>query len=102
LYECKTWSLTLREEYRLRGFKNGMMRKMFRRKRDEVTGECRRLHNGELYDLYSSPDIIRVIKSGRMRWAVHVARTAARRVAYRVLVGRPDGKKPLEKFRRRW
>jgi hypothetical protein len=73
LYGCETWSLTLREEHRLRVFENRVLR-IFRPKRDEVTGECRKLHNGELRNLYSSPDIIRQIKSRRMRWAVHVAR----------------------------
>jgi hypothetical protein len=66
LYGCESWSLTLREECRLRGFQNKMLRRIFGRKRDEVTGEWRRLHNKELYALYSSPDIIRMIKSGRL------------------------------------
>jgi hypothetical protein len=70
--------------------------------RDEVTGECRRLHNEELNDLYSSPNIVRVIKSRRMRWAEHVARMDERRGAYRVLVGRPEGRRPLRRPRRRW
>jgi hypothetical protein len=70
LYGCETWSLTSREEYRLRVFENRMLRKILRPKRDEVTGECRRLHNEELYALYSSPNIIRVIKSRRqMGWS---------------------------------
>jgi hypothetical protein len=73
LYGCETWSLTLREEHRLRVFENGMLRRIFGPKRDEVTGEWKRLHNEELYDLYSSPNIILVIKSRRMRWAGHVA-----------------------------
>jgi hypothetical protein len=70
---CETWSVTLREEYRLRVFENRVLRRIFGPKRDEATGEWRRLHNEELYDLYSSPNIIRVIKSRRMRWAGHVA-----------------------------
>jgi hypothetical protein len=70
--------------------------------RDEVTGEWRRLHNEELNDLYSSPNIVRVIKSGRMRWAGHVARMGKRRGAYRILVGRHEGKRPLATPRRRW
>jgi hypothetical protein len=68
LYRCETWSLTLREEHRLRVFKNRLLRKIFGPEKDEVTGECRRLHNEELYDLYSSANIIQVIKSRRMRW----------------------------------
>ena len=73
LYECETWSLTLREERKLRVFENMVLR-IFGPRRDEVTGEWRRLHNEELNDLYSSPNIVRVIKSRRMRWAGHVAR----------------------------
>jgi hypothetical protein len=78
LYGCETWSLTLREEQRLRVFENRVLRRIFGPKRDEVTGECRRLHNEELNDLYSSPNIIPVIKSRRMRWARHVARMGER------------------------
>jgi hypothetical protein len=74
LYECKTWSLTLREEYRLRVFENRVLRRIFGPKRNEVTGEWRKLHNEEFRDLYSSPSIIPIIKSRRMRWAGHVAR----------------------------
>jgi hypothetical protein len=73
LYGCETWSLTLREEHRLRVFDNRVLRKMFGPDRDEVAGEWRKLHNGELHNLYSSPDIIRQIKSRKMRWAGHVA-----------------------------
>ena len=74
LYGCETWSLTLREERRLRMFENMVLRRIFGPRRDEVTGEWRRLHNEELNDLYSSSNIVRVIKSRRMRWAGHVAR----------------------------
>jgi hypothetical protein len=74
LYGCKTLSLTIREEHRLRMFENRMLRRIFGPKRDEVTGEKRKLHNEELHDLYSSPSIIRIIKSRRMRWEGHVAR----------------------------
>jgi hypothetical protein len=101
LYWCETWSLTLKEEHRLRVFENRVLTGIFRPKRDGVTGGWRRLHNEELNDLYSSPNIIRVIKLRRMRWAGHVARMGERRGAYRVLVGRPEGKRPLGRPRRR-
>jgi len=102
LYGCETWSLTLREERRLRVFENKVLRRVFGPRRDEVTEEWRRLHNEELNDLYSSPNIVRVIKSGRMRWAGHVARMGEERGVYRVLVGKPEGKRPLGRPRRRW
>ncbi|KAJ4444123.1 hypothetical protein ANN_05912 [Periplaneta americana] len=102
LYGCETWTLTLREKHRLRVFKNKVLRKIFGAKRVEVTGEWRNLHNTELHALYSSPDIIRNIKSRRLRWAGHVARMGESRNAYRVLVGRPKGKRPLGRPRRRW
>ncbi|KAJ4439207.1 hypothetical protein ANN_07326 [Periplaneta americana] len=102
LYGCETWTLTLREEHRLRVFENKVLRKIFGAKRDEVTGEWRKLHNAELHALYSSPDIIRNIKSRRLRWAGHIAHMGESRNAYRVLVGRPEGKIPLGKQRRRW
>ncbi|KAJ4429551.1 hypothetical protein ANN_21720 [Periplaneta americana] len=102
LYGCETWTLTLREEHRLRVFENKVLRQIFGAKRDEVTGEWRKLHNTELHALYSSPDIIRNIKSRRLRWAGHVARMGESRNAYRVLVGRPEGKRPLGRPRRRW
>jgi hypothetical protein len=91
----------LREEHRLRVFENRVLRRIFGPKRDEVTGEWRNLHNGELHNLYSSPDIIRQIKSRRMRWAGHVARMGEGRNLYRVLVGKPEGKRSLERPRRR-
>ncbi|KAJ4446624.1 hypothetical protein ANN_13321 [Periplaneta americana] len=102
LYDCETWTLTLREEQRLRVFENKVLRKIFGAKRDEVTGEWRKLHNTELYAFYSSPDIIRNIKSRRLRWAWHVARIGESTNAYRVLVGRPEGKRPLGRPRHRW
>jgi hypothetical protein len=81
LYGCETWSLTLREEHRLRVFENRVLCRIFGPKRDDVTGERRKLHNEELRDLYSSPSIIR-IKSRRMRWADHVAQMEDKRNAY--------------------
>ncbi|KAJ4431914.1 hypothetical protein ANN_20520 [Periplaneta americana] len=102
LYDSETWTLTLREEQRLRVFENKVLRKIFGAKRDEVTGEWRKLHNAELHALYTSPDIIRNIKSRRLRWAGHVASMGESRNAYRVLVGRPEGKRPLGRPRRRW
>jgi hypothetical protein len=100
LYGCETWSLTLREEHRLRVFENRVLRRIFGPKRDEVRGEWRKLHNGERHNLYSSPDI-RQIKSRRMRWAGHVACMREGRNVYRVLVGKPEGKRPLGRPRRR-
>jgi hypothetical protein len=92
LYGCETWSLTLREEHRLRVFENRVLRIIFGPKRDELTGEWRKLHIEELHNLYSSPDIIRYIKPRRMRWAGHVARMREERKVYKVLVGKPEGK----------
>jgi hypothetical protein len=86
VYGCETWSLTLREEHRLRVFENKLLRRIFGPKRDGVTGGCRKLHNEELRDLYSSPSIIRIIKSRRMRWTGHVARMGGKRNAYRKCV----------------
>jgi hypothetical protein len=80
------------EEEKLRVFKNRVLRRVFGPKRDEVTGEWRKVHNEELNDLYWSRNIIRVIKLRRMRWAVHVARIGEERGAYRILVGRPEGR----------
>jgi hypothetical protein len=88
LYGCKTWSLTLRKEDRLRIFENRVLRRIFGPKRDELTGGWRKLHNEELHNLYSSPSTVRIIKSRSMRWAGHVARMRARRNAYRILVGK--------------
>ena len=91
-YGCETWSLILRKERELRVFENMVLRSVFEPRRDEVTGEWRRLHNQELNDLYSSPNIVWVIKSRRMRWAGHVARMGEERGVYRVLVGKPEGR----------
>ncbi|KAJ4444162.1 hypothetical protein ANN_05951 [Periplaneta americana] len=102
LYGCETWTLTLREEQRLRVFENKVLRKIFGAKRDEVVEEWRKLHNAQLHALYSSSDIFRNIKSRRLRWAGHVARMGESRNANRVLVGRQEGKRPLGRPRRRW
>jgi hypothetical protein len=102
LYGCETWSLTIREEHRLRVFENRVLRRIFGPKREEVTRDWKKLHSRELHNLYSSPDIIRHIKSMRMRWAGNVARKGDVRNVYRVLVGKPEGKRPLERPRRRW
>jgi len=101
VYGCETWSLTLREELRLRVFENRVLRRIFGPKRDEVTEEWRKLHNGEFNDTYST-DIVRVIKSRKMRWAGHVPRKRESRGVYRVLVRKPEGKRPLGRPRRTW
>jgi len=92
----------LREERKLRVFENMVLRRIFGPRRDEVMGEWRRLHNGELSDLYSSPNIVRVIKSRRMRWAGHVARMGEEMVVYRDLLGKPEGRRPLGRPRSIW
>jgi len=92
----------MREERRLRVFYNRVLRRIFGPKRDEGTGEWKTLHNEELNDLYSSPNIVRVIKSRRTRQAGHVARMEEGRSLYRVLVGKPEGRRPLGRPRRRW
>jgi hypothetical protein len=95
-------SLTLREDHRLRVFENRVLRRIFGPERDEVTGEWRKLLSEELHNLYSSPDIIRQVKSRRMRWAGHVARMGEDRKVHKVLLGKPEGKRPLVRPRRRW
>jgi hypothetical protein len=102
LYWCETWSLTVREEHKLRVFENRVLRSIFEPKRDGVTGGCRKLHNEEIHNLYSSPSIIRIIKSRSMRWAGHVGRMGETRDVYRLLVGKSEGKRPLGRPRRRW
>jgi hypothetical protein len=92
----------LREERKLRVFENMVLRRIFGPRRDEVTGDWRRLHNEERNVLYSSPNIVRVIKSRIMRWAGHVARMGGERGVYRVLVGKPQGKRLVGRPRRRW
>jgi hypothetical protein len=86
----------------LRVFENRVLRRIFGPTRDEVTGGWRKLHNEELHGLYSSPSIIRIIKARRMRWVGHVARMGDARGAYNILVGRPEGRRPLGRPRRRW
>jgi hypothetical protein len=95
------WSLTLQKEHRLRVFDNWVLRRIFGPKRDEVTREWRQLHNEELNDLFSPPNIVQVIKSERMRWAGHVGYMGERRGVYRVLVKKPEGKRPLGRPRLR-
>jgi hypothetical protein len=97
---CETWSLILREEHRPRVFENRVL-KIFGPK-TEKDGSWRKLHNDEPHSLHSSPNIVRVTKSRRMRWAGHVARMGEGRGVYRVLVGRPEDKRPLGRPRRRW
>jgi hypothetical protein len=99
LYGFESWSLTHREEYRLRVLENKVVRGIFVPKRDEVTGEWRKLHNEELNDLYFSPNIVRVIKSGRMRWVGHLECMGGRRGGFRVLGD--EEKRPLGRLRRR-
>ena len=91
LYGCEPWSLTLREESRLREFENRILRRKFGIKKDE-NGEWRRLHNEELHSMCRSPNIVRVIKSGRLRWAGHVARMEEGRSAFKILTGKPTGR----------
>jgi hypothetical protein len=100
LYGCEIWSLTLKVVHRLRVSENGVLRRIFGSRRNKVTGEWRKLHNDELNDLYSSPNIFWMIKL-RMRWAGHVAHMVERRGKYRVLVGKPEGKRPLGRPRHR-
>jgi hypothetical protein len=90
------------QDIRLRVFENRMLRRIFAPKRDEVMGDWTELHNEELQNLYSLQSIIKMIKSGRMKWAGHVARMGAKTNAYRILVGKLEGKRPLGRPRRRW
>jgi hypothetical protein len=100
LYGCETWSIPLREEPKLRLFENGVLRRIFGPKRDEVTGVWRKLHNEELHNLYFSPSIIIMTKSRMMRWAGNVARMEEKSNAYRLLVGKSGGKRPPGRPRR--
>jgi hypothetical protein len=101
LYDCETWTVTSREEHRLRVFENRVLRRIFGPKRVEVTGEWRKLHNEEFHNLYLSPDIITKIKPRRMRWAGHVVRMGEGRNMYRVFVGKPEGRSSLDRPRHR-
>jgi hypothetical protein len=92
----------MREEHRLGMFEKRVLRRIFGPKRDKVTGEWRTLHNEDLHDLYSLPSIIRIIKLRRMRWAGHAARMGEKRSVYRLLVGKPEGRRPLGRPRHRW
>jgi hypothetical protein len=95
LYRFETWSLMSREEHILRMFDNRVLRQIFGPRRAEVTGDWRKLHNEELHRLYSSPKIIRVIRSRRMKWAQHVVHMGEMKNAYKILVGKCEGKRPL-------
>jgi hypothetical protein len=101
LYGCETWSLTIREERRLKVFDNRVLKRIFGLKRDEVIGGWRKLHNEQLYNLSSLQNVIGMIKSRMMRWAGHLACMETRN-SYRVLVGKPEGKRPLGRPRCRW
>jgi hypothetical protein len=102
LHGRESWSLTLREQHRLTVFENRVLRRIFGPKRDDVTGEWRKLHSEELHILYSSPDIIRQVKSRRMRWTGHAARMGEDRKVYKLLVEKLEGKRPLGRLMRRW
>jgi hypothetical protein len=102
LYGCETLSLTVREEHELRVFENMILRIIFGPKRDGVTRGWIKLHNEELHNLYFSPSIIRIIKWRRIRWAGHLARMGEKRNLHRLLVRKPEGKRPLGRPRRRW
>jgi hypothetical protein len=99
---CESWSLILREEHRLRVFESRVLWRIFGPKGDEITGEWRNFHSEKLHILYSSPNINRQINSRRMRWAGHVARMGEERNVQKVLMGKPEGKRPLGRPRCRW
>jgi hypothetical protein len=102
LYGHETWALTVREEHKLRVSENMALRRIFGPKMDGIMGGWRKLHNEELHNLYSWPSIIRIIKLRKMRWAGHVAQMGEKRNVYRLLVGKPEGKRPLGRPRCRW
>jgi len=101
LYGCEAWSLALSEEHRPRVFENRILRRIFRPMRNE-NGEWRRFHSEEIYSLYRSPNLVRVINSKRLRWAGQVARIEEGRSALKILTGTPAGKRPVERPRGRW
>ena len=101
MYGCETWSLTVIEERRLGVFDKRVLRRIFGPKRNDLAGEWRKLHNEELSDLYFSPNIVRVIKSRRMRWAEHAVCMGQRRGVYRIVLGKTDGKRPFGQPRHR-
>jgi hypothetical protein len=102
VYGCETWSLTLREKCKLRVFENRVLRRISGSQRDGVGGGWSKLHNDELHDLYSSASVIKISTSKRIMWAGYAARKGEKRNVYRVLVGKPEVKKPLGRPRRRW
>jgi hypothetical protein len=102
LYGYETWSLTLREEHRIQMFDNRVLRRISGPKTKETTRSQRKLHNDELPNLYSSPNIIRMMKSKRMRYSKHVASTRHKQSAQKVLKGKPEGKRQLGRTRNRW
>jgi hypothetical protein len=101
LYGCETWSLTLREEHRLKVFENRVQR-IFGLNREEVTGGWRTLHNEELHNMYASPNIVKVMKSRRMRWERNVACMVEMRNAYKILIRKPEGLRPFKRPRHGW
>jgi hypothetical protein len=102
VYGCETWSLILREEHRSKVFENRALRRVFGSERGKVEGGWRRLHNEDLHYWYSSPNIIKVIKSGRLRRVVYVARMGKMRNAYKIFVGKPEWKRPVGRSSRTW
>jgi hypothetical protein len=102
LYRSETWSLTLKDEHRLRMLEKRVLRRIFGPKRNEMRRSWKNLHNEELHNLYSSPSVIIMLKSRRMRWAGHVARKEKKRKVYRISVGKPEGARPLGRPRCRW
>jgi len=96
------YKIGVADEHKLRVFENKVLRKIYVPKRDEMTGEWRRLHKEKLHGLYDSPDVVRIMKSRRLRWADHVARMGEKRRLYSILVGKPEGKRSLGRLRRRW
>jgi hypothetical protein len=102
VFGCEAWILILREEHKLKVFEKRVLRRIFGSKMDEIRGCWRKMHYKGLHNLYSSPNIIRIIKSRRMRWTGHAARMGQKRNAYRDFVVKPKGKRPLERPRRKW